>query len=166
MTTTPLKTPVDLTAPGPAADDDDDDDRKPLPLIGHLAPERQLSFLRWVLALAFLAIVVIGVTLMVLTNRWTTQLGAAAEMRVLSQKIAKSAQQVLSGQADAAKELSDARAQFAERVAALTGAGADAPPGNAKAAPAALANVQAIWASTAKNADDVLRHQGRIGQIS
>ena len=82
--------PGALNAAAAQGESSDVEDNPPLPLIGHLPIARQLRILRWTLALVFMGIVLVGVILLLLTNRWTSNLGAAAEMRVLSQKIAKS----------------------------------------------------------------------------
>ena len=160
--------PGALNAAAAQGESSDVEDNPPLPLIGHLPIARQLRILRWTLALVFMGIVLVGVILLLLTNRWTSNLGAAAEMRVLSQKIAKSAQQVLAGQTDAAAELAESRTQFADRLASLLGTrpGDDAQASAARRVPSALNGVQGVWATTAKNADNVLRFQEKIGYIS
>jgi twitching motility protein PilJ len=95
-----------------------------LPLIGSKPQQEQIK----ILAVAFAVLAMLAAVMMVLTARSNghnaSYVSAAAQMRMLSQRIAKAAQVSLLGNQPALRELSSSRGKFGELLEALSKGGA------------------------------------------
>jgi twitching motility protein PilJ len=136
-----------------------------LPLIGHLPFNRQMQVLGT--ALAFL-LAVIGVMVAIDANmgtQGTAYVSAAGDMRMLSQRIAKEAQQGLQGSAPAFVRLQKSRDEFSQLADALSNGGVVAgtavnPTG--EIARPALKGVTDIWAKMDKDIAVVVGQQKNL----
>ncbi|GGX75960.1 methyl-accepting chemotaxis protein [Massilia dura] len=139
-----------------------------LPLIGHLPPQRQLSYL--VTALAVVLALSAG---LVALNAQHGAAGAAAtqlagDALMHSQRIGKAAPNALQGSEEAFRQLDESRREL-ERDLALLDTGGSYRGRSVAAAGGALrgavADARAQWAATAKAADTVLRHRGDLADV-
>jgi twitching motility protein PilJ len=136
-----------------------------LPLIGHLSFSRQMQVLGTLLA--FL-LAVIGVMIAIDANmgtQGTAYVSAAGDMRMLSQRIAKEAQQGLQGSAPAFARLHKSREEFSQLAEALSNGGTVGgmtvnPTGDVPRA--ALKGVTDIWAKMDKDIAVVLGQQKNL----
>ncbi len=136
-----------------------------LPLIGHLSFTRQMQVLGTLLA--FL-LAVIGVMVAIDANvgtQGTAYVSAAGDMRMLSQRIAKEAQQGLQGSGPAFARLQKSREEFAQLAEALsnggTVAGTAVNPTGDLARPA-LKGVTDLWARMEKDIAVVVGQQKNL----
>jgi twitching motility protein PilJ len=110
----------------------------------------------------FLAITAVGLLAIRTTTHGTAYIGGAGQMRMLSQRVAKEAQQGLQGNADAFARLKRSRDEFAGLVEALgsggTIGGAEVPT-SAESVRPALDRVAQLWQKTDKNIALVLSQQ-------
>jgi twitching motility protein PilJ len=115
-----------------------------------------------VLVVLFLAITAVGLLAIRTTTHGTAYVGAAGQMRMLSQRLAKEAQQGLQGNAEAFTRLKRSRDEFAGLVEALGSGGmvggAEVPTSGEAARPA-LDRVAQLWQKTDKNIALVLGQQ-------
>jgi twitching motility protein PilJ len=122
----------------------------------------QIQLLILMLVALFLAITVIGLLAIRTTTNGTAYVGAAGQMRMLSQRLAKEAQQGLQGNAEAFVRLKRSRDEFAGLVEALgnggTVGGAEVPSTSDSVRPA-LDKVAQLWQRTDKNIALVLGQQ-------
>ncbi len=107
----------------PAAAQSSAQDPAPLPLIGRLRVAQQLQILVALLALIALIAGFIVFTDFRSATQGTAYLSAAAEMRMLSQRIGKATQTALLGSAPAFRQLLEARERFARALGVLTQGG-------------------------------------------
>jgi twitching motility protein PilJ len=110
----------------------------------------------------FLAIVVVGLLAIRTTSYGTAYVGAAGQMRMLSQRLAKEAQQGLQGNAEAFARLKRSRDEFAGLVEALGAGGmvgGAEVPASAESVRPALDKVASLWQRTDKNIALVLGQQ-------
>jgi twitching motility protein PilJ len=128
---------------------------------------QRLRSLGLLLALALIA----SATLVWLDSRSTTQgtayASAAGQMRMLSQRMAKAAQQALQGNPAFFKELKDSRATFNALLSAVTRGGSIegvTVPGNPDLANSAalLKTLSTEWAKTDKSVDAVLAQEKNL----
>jgi twitching motility protein PilJ len=139
--------------------------RKALPLIGHLSFARQMQVLGTVLA--FL-LAVIGIMVAIDANmatQGTAYVSAAGDMRMLSQRIAKEAQQGLQGSGPAFARLQKSRDEFTQLTEALANGGMVAgirvnPTGDVPRA--ALKGVTDIWTKMDKDVGVVVGQQKNL----
>jgi twitching motility protein PilJ len=147
--------PSVIPAPGGAAS-------KPLPIIGKKSFRVQMQVLLGLLALFVLAIAALGGLAIRTTTHGTAYVGAAGQMRMLSQRIAKESQQGLQGVPDAFTRLKKSRDEFAGLLGSLTGGGmmfgSEVPPISQSVRPT-LTKVTQIWQKTDKNIGLVLAQQ-------
>ncbi|HLB14593.1 MAG TPA: type IV pili methyl-accepting chemotaxis transducer N-terminal domain-containing protein, partial [Burkholderiales bacterium] len=110
----------------------------------------------------FLAITAVGLLAIRTTTHGTAYVGAAGQMRMLSQRLAKEAQQGLQGNAEAFARLKRSRDEFAGLVEALGSGGmvggAEVPTSADSVRPA-LDKVAQLWQKTDKNIALVLGQQ-------
>jgi twitching motility protein PilJ len=110
----------------------------------------------------FLAITAVGLLAIRTTNHGTAYVGAAGQMRMLSQRLAKESQQGLQGNAEAFARLKKSRDEFAGLVEALGSGGmvggAEVPTSGEAVRPA-LDRVAQLWQKTDKNIALVLSQQ-------
>src|SRR3954471_1215291 len=95
----------------------------------------------------------------------TLYVAAVGKIRMLSQRLAKAAQQASQGNREAFKQLRDSRAEFAATVALLsaggTASGVALPASPANMRPQ-LAALEAEWKKTERNADLVIREEQNL----
>jgi twitching motility protein PilJ len=139
-----------------------------LPLIGHLPPQRQLSYL--VTALAVVLALSAG---LVALNAQYSAAGAAAtqlagDALMHSQRIGKAAPNALQGNDEAFRQLDESRRELDSDLALLDSGGSYRGRSVAAAAGEvrqAVADARAKWAATAKAADTVLRHRSDLAGV-
>ncbi|GGY63134.1 methyl-accepting chemotaxis protein [Pseudoduganella albidiflava] len=139
-----------------------------LPLIGHLPPQRQLSFLVTTLAV----VLALSAALVALNARHSAAGAAATQVAgdalMHSQRIGKAAPNALQGHEEAFRQLGDSRRELDSDLALLGSGGSyrgrsvAAAPGNLEAA---IADARAKWAATAKAADTILRHREDLAGV-
>ena len=137
----------------------------PLPLIGRLSTGRQLQILISLLVL-FLAI---DAALVTIDTRQSTQatlyIASAGKLRMLSQRLAKAAQQASEGNREAFKQLRESRDEFAALMTLLaqggTASGVNLPPTPGRVRPA-LDALDKEWQKTDKNAGVVISQERNL----
>jgi twitching motility protein PilJ len=141
---------------------------RPLPLIGHLSPQQQLRALGFGLAALLALMLIVAMFLVRQTTIGASYVAAASQMQTLSQRLAKSAQQVLAGAPDAVSELAESRSEFGKIVEALSAGGEvgrTSVPATTGAPAEPLERVRGLWQTTDKNAGDVLKFQKNLVDI-
>ncbi|AXA92561.1 methyl-accepting chemotaxis protein [Massilia sp. YMA4] len=139
-----------------------------LPLIGHLPPARQLSYLVTTLAVS-LALSAAFVALNVhysATGALTTQMAGDALMH--SQRIGKAAPNAVQGNAEAFRQLDESRRELAGDLALMAGGGeyqGRRLPGAGGELRAAVERVRKQWAATDKAAETILRQRGALAGV-
>jgi twitching motility protein PilJ len=136
-----------------------------LPLIGKLPVGKQLQVLTGLLVVLLLADAVIVVMDAREATYNTLYVASVGKVRMLSQRLAKAAQQASQGNPAAFKQLRDSRDEFAGLVKLLSGGGAaggvDLPPTPARVRPV-LDALDAEWKKSERNADLVLREERNL----
>jgi twitching motility protein PilJ len=143
--------------------------RAQVPFVGHLPAQQQLKILGILLAVLLALAAAVGAWVLRQTAVNGAAVAAATELQTLSQRIARTTQQVLTGSPDAAKELGESRAAFAGTLAALGGSGTArgvSLPAPGGAAAVALDAVRATWDGTAASVDAVIEAQKSLGDLS
>src|SRR5262245_31805345 len=138
---------------------------RPLPIIGRLAVGRQLQILTAIL----IGLLVIDGVIVALDTRQATfgtiYIASVGKIRMLSQRLAKAAQQASQGNAEAFKQLRESRDEFAGLVKLLLGggmaSGVDLPPTSDDVRPT-LDALDAEWRKTERNATLVLGEQRNL----
>ena len=138
---------------------------RPLPLIGKLPVLRQYILLGTVL----LATIFIAVVTIVFDNRQATHsaiyLSTGANMRMLTQRIAKSTQDALTGNAAAFRQLQESREQFVSGMSLLTqggvSSGVNVPPSSDVVQPV-LDVLKNGWDQTERSVSVVLAQQKNL----
>ena len=139
-----------------------------LPLIGHLPPSRQLSYLVSTLAVG-LALSAGFVALNAhesATGALGTQLAGDALMH--SQRIGKAAPNAVQGNAEAFRQLDESRRELANDLALMAGGGeyqgsrVGAAGGELRAA---VARARKQWSATDKAAETILRQRGALAGV-
>ena len=138
---------------------------RPLPLIGGLTVLRQYI----VLGAILLVMIFIAVVTVVIDNRQATHsaiyLSTGANMRMLTQRIAKATQDALTGNAAAFRQLRESREQFAQGFTLLTQGGdtreARVPPSSDAVQPV-LDVLKSGWEQTDRNVEQVLAQQRNL----
>jgi twitching motility protein PilJ len=137
----------------------------PLPLIGKLAVGRQLQLLTLVLVL-LLAVDGIVVALDTRQGTFTTlYIASVGKIRMLSQRLAKAAQQASQGNRVAFKQLRESRDEFAGLVALLSAGGAVGGvdlPATPTAVRPALDALEKEWKKTERNAELVIAEERNL----
>ena len=152
----PVETP-NLAPPG-----------RPIPLIGGLPIDLQQRALGAALIVVLALILIAGLYTLNVTKDGAAYVAAATRMEMLSQRIAKAAQQVLIGSAESAAELAEGRTEFAELVDKLSGGGelgGTSVPPTSGAPLAALEKVRRSWELSRANADTVLKNQKNLADM-
>jgi twitching motility protein PilJ len=139
---------------------------RPLPLLGRMALGRQLRLLIPVLAM----LVLVDGGLVVYDARQsafdTAYIATVGKIRMLSQRLAKAAQQASQGNERAFDQLKQSRNEFDQSIKVLSvggvaGGGVDLPPTAAAARPA-LETLESEWRKTDKNATLVIGEQRNL----
>ena len=139
-----------------------------VPLIGHLPAQQQLQILGITLAVLAVVGLLLGVWLLRATSVGAAYVQGAAQMQTLSQRIAKSAQQVLVGAPGAVTELAQSTDEFSRTLGALRSGGnvrRSTVPATGGAPAAALTKVESLWTPTQQNAQAVLKYQTALVTI-
>jgi twitching motility protein PilJ len=136
-----------------------------LPLIGHLSFNRQMQILGTILGL-LLAVIAMFVAIDANVGaQGTAYVAAAGDMRMLSQRLAKEAQQGLQGNASAFARLQKSRDEFTQLVEALSNGGqilgVTVNPTGEVALPA-LKAVKDLWVKMEKDINVVLGQQKNL----
>jgi twitching motility protein PilJ len=137
-----------------------------LPLIGHLAPERQQLLLVVLLSLGLFVLVLASVLAVRTAGGSAAQVGATGQALMESQRLAKSVLQALVGQAPAFAEVRESAAVLARNVRGLHGssseAGLDAAPAGAQRA---LEPLLPLVDRAEKNAGTILAQEKLLTQV-
>jgi twitching motility protein PilJ len=138
---------------------------RPLPLIGHLPSAKQLQRLIGVLAVLLLIDVAIVVVDARQATIGTLYIEAVGKIRMLSQRLAKAAQQASQGNVEAFKQLRDSRQEFGALVNALLSGGdvggASVPATSGSARPA-LEALEQEWKKSEANAGLVIAEERNL----
>src|SRR5207302_10422062 len=137
----------------------------PLPIISRLTGGRKLQLLTALLALLLLvdaAIVVVDARQATFDSLYIATVG---KIRMLSQRLAKAAQQASQGNAVAFKQLRESRDEFASQVRTLqsggVASGVDLPPTSERVRPQ-LSVLQTKWQKTEHNAGLVIAEERNL----
>jgi len=138
---------------------------RPLPLIGRLASGRQLQVL---IGLLVVLLAIDAAVVAVDTRQGTfgtIYIATAGKIRMLSQRLAKAAQQASQGNREAFKQLRESRDEFAALVNLLLAggpaAGVTLPPTTSRARPA-LDALDAEWKKSERNAALVIAEEQNL----
>src|SRR6267142_2406496 len=138
----------------------------PLPLIRRLTVGRQLQLLTGLLVILLL----IDAVIVVMDARQATfnslYIATVGKIRMLSQRLAKAAQQASQGNREGFKQLRDSRDEFASQVKLLLSGGVasggiDVPPTSARVRPV-LDALDKEWRKTERNAALVIGEQRSV----
>jgi twitching motility protein PilJ len=136
-----------------------------VPLIGRLSTARQLQFLIGALVLLLAVIAAIVIYDARQGSFGTIYIASAGRMQMLSQRLAKAAQQASQGNPEAFKQLRSSRDDFAALVKLLAfggnSGGVDLPPTSASVQPA-LNALDREWGKTEKNAGLVIDEERNL----
>ncbi len=129
--------------------------------LGQLQIPRRLRVLGPALIVVVLLMLALGLYAQRLTSQGAGYVNAATRMEMLSQRIAKASQQVLTGSPDAIKELTESRTEFSDLMERLTAGGevngiSISPTTGASAD--LLDKVRKIWDPSRANAETVLKN--------
>jgi len=155
----PASAPTALAAPAAAG----------IPLIGHLAIDQQLRRLGGALVIVLILLLVVGWYTLRVTSHGAGYVAAATRMEMLSQRIAKSAQQVLAGSVESGTELAEGRTEFNDIVEKLSAGGALAGtslPATSGSAAEPLERVRKLWEPARSNAEVVLKNQKNLTDMA
>src|SRR3954467_3998529 len=138
---------------------------RPLPLIGRLSTAKQLQILTTVLV----AFLVVDAAVVAYDTRQSTfatlYVSTVGKIRMLSQRLAKAAQQSSQGNREAFKQLRDSRDEFAKAVKLLlvggVASGVDLPA-SPQGVRAQLATLDKEWQKTEKNAGLVIGEERNL----
>src|SRR5712691_2372895 len=137
----------------------------PLPLISRLTGGRQLQLLTALLVLLLLvdaAIVVVDARQATFNSLY---IAAVGKIRMLSQRLAKAAQQASQGNSEAFKQLRDSRDEFASQVRLLqsggVASGIDLPPTSERVRPM-LNALDREWKKSERNASLVIAEERNL----
>ena len=139
--------------------------KRKLPLIGDKPTEQQLQLLGALFFVLLSVSAIFVVSAVRNANHSTAFVGAAGQLRTLSQQIAKSTPLALQGNASAFKELAGARTRFGSLLGALQSGGeidgVDIPASPSAARPA-LEKTSAVWQRTEKDAAAMLEQEANL----
>ncbi|HEV8108895.1 MAG TPA: methyl-accepting chemotaxis protein [Burkholderiales bacterium] len=138
---------------------------RPLPLIGRLSTAKQLQ----VLTTALVAFLVVDAAVVTYDTRQgtfaTLYVSTVGKIRMLSQRLAKAAQQSSQGNREAFKQLRDSRDEFAKSVKLLLvggiASGVDLPASSSSVRPQ-LGALDKEWQKTEKNAGLVIGEERNL----
>jgi twitching motility protein PilJ len=138
---------------------------KPLPIIGRFTIAKQLQILTALL----IFLLVVGGVIVALDARQgtfgTIYIASVGKIQMLSQRLAKAAQQASQGNPDAFKQLRESRDEFAGLIKLLSAGGSASGvdlPATSGAARPALDALDAEWRKTNRNADLVIAEQRNL----
>jgi twitching motility protein PilJ len=138
---------------------------RPLPLIGRLSTGRQLQ----VLTIVLVALLAVDAAVVAYDTRQSTfstlYIATVGKIRMLSQRLAKAAQQASQGNRDAFKQLRESRDEFAASVKLLVSggvaSGVDLPATSAGVRPL-LDTLDSEWKKTERNAGLVITEERNL----
>jgi len=136
-----------------------------LPLIGHLPAEKQQLY-SGVAALVFilLALGTLGLNAYLVGNK-AKYVGTATEMQMLSQRVAKGAQQAVLGNPEAFKQLKDARNRFDQDLKRLMYGEGPLPASPSSIQPI-LKELDAAWKPMARHTDQILQQEKSLVELN
>jgi twitching motility protein PilJ len=142
---------------------------RPIPFLGKLPFDRQLRALYALLIVLLVATILAGGYALRVTSNGAAYVAAATRMEMLSQRIAKAAQQVLVGSAESAAELANGRKEFAELVGKLSDGGelggATVPP-TAGEPLGVLEKVRKLWEPARTHAETVVNNHKNLADMA
>jgi twitching motility protein PilJ len=138
---------------------------KPLPLIGKLTTGKQLQILTGLLVL----FLVVDAAIVAVDTRQSTfstvYIASVGKIRMLSQRLAKAAQQASQGNREAFKQLRESREEFAGLMKLLAGGGTVSGvdvPGTPERVKPAMAALEKEWQKTERNAAVVIGEERNL----
>jgi len=136
-----------------------------LPLIGHLPAEKQQLY-AGVAALIFilLALGTLGFNAYLVGNK-AEYVGTSTEMQMLSQRIAKGAQQAVLGNPDAFAQLKDSKTRFERDLRKLT-FGEGTLPASPSSIQPILKELDAAWKGTAQQTKQILEQEKSLVELN
>jgi twitching motility protein PilJ len=136
-----------------------------LPLIGHLPAEKQQLY-SGVAALVFilLALGTLGLNAYLVGNK-AKYVGTATEMQMLSQRVAKGAQQAVLGNPEAFRQLKDARNRFDQDLKRLM-YGEGTLPASPSSIQPILKELDAAWKPMARHTDQILQQEKSLVELN
>lgn len=142
-------------------------DKEPgtVPIIGHMPIERQ--YLITVSALAIFLVLAVATLIYntVLVGRNSEYVATSTEMQMLSQRIAKSAQQAALGNTAAFKQLDESEKQFDKSLKRLINGGKGLPASPASIQPT-LKTLSKAWDPTEKAIDLILKQEKKLSELN
>jgi len=139
-----------------------------LPVLGGRPVAEQLRILGVVLAIFAGLAVILTVVQLNRASEGTAYVSAAGQMRTLSQRLAKAAQQTLQGNASAFAELKESRQKFDDLLAAVTNGG-KVDETSVSASPFGVRpqidDLTKLWAKTNKDAQQLLAQQQNLSSL-
>ena len=136
-----------------------------LPLIGHLPAEKQQLY-SGVAALVFilLALGTLGLNAYLVGNK-AKYVGTATEMQMLSQRVAKGAQQAVLGNPEAFKQLKEARDRFDQDLKRLIH-GEGMLPASPSSIQPILKELEGAWKPMARHTDQILQQEKSLVELN
>jgi len=139
-----------------------------LPLLGGKTVAEQLRLLGILFGL--FTLIAVGLTAWQLRSAGygTAYVSAAGQMRTLSQRLAKAAQQALQGNPGAFTELKDSRERFEQLLGALTNGGSvdgTSVPASGRSVREELDGVTKLWEKTNKDAQQLISQQKNLSTL-
>ena len=138
--------------------------RRPLPLIGHLPPERQYSLLAILLLAALVLLAIIIGKDFRDANQYTAGVATTGDTLMHSQRLAKAVPNAVQGNSQAFSQLIESRDHIATNLVALSGEGENRIQTPQRNEPL-LALVKQEWIKTEKNASVVIDQQKNLIQL-
>ncbi len=139
-----------------------------LTLLGGRSIDEQLGILGVVLAIFAALAIILTMVQLSRAGEGTAYVLAAGQMRTLSQRLAKAAQQTLQGNASAFAELKDSRQKFDNLLQAVSNGG-KVENTSVGASPRALRGpideLTRLWAKTDKDAQQLLEQQNNLASL-
>ena len=139
-----------------------------LPLIGHLALQKQLSILSTLLALGLMASLLFVIVNTRGTASLSTQVQLGSDAMIHAQRMGKAAPNALQGNLEAFRQLDESRAELNKDMALMAGGGAylgrDLGGPRTDIAPL-VAEVRKRWASTDQAAATILRLKAELSGL-
>lgn len=136
-----------------------------LPLIGHLSPEKQQLY-SGVAALVFilLALGTLALNAYLVGNK-AKYVGTATEMQMLSQRIAKGAQQAVLGNPEAFRQLKESRTAFDRDLKRLM-LGEGTLPASPGSVQPVLKELEGVWKRMAQQTDQILQQEKSLVELN
>ncbi|MDP2783361.1 MAG: methyl-accepting chemotaxis protein [Sulfurimicrobium sp.] len=136
-----------------------------VPIIGHLPIERQYLITVSILAVFLVLAVATLIYNMVLVGRNAEYVAISTEMQMLSQRIAKSAQQAALGNTAAFKQLSESEKQFDKSLKKLTNGG-DGLPASPSSVQPQLKEIDKHWEPAEKAIYLIVQQEKKLVELN